>query len=251
MELIDKIENSIKEYEELANAERKRIADKIIPALKSKRFGGWETADWSLVDGVNTISLFCSGKKDSVITRQIKAINRFFVIAIDIPKGVKIPEKVAEKICDIIKDSLTGNSEYNQKMQIARNCYATPGNENKPLKVFISQPMRDKTNEEIEAKRAEIVNTLKELGYKNFTIIDSFFKDEPKVKSIPLWCLGESFKLLSEADIVYFADGFKNARGCRFEADAASEYLKEAIAMAEVWINGALWLDRVMPNPNY
>ena len=93
-------------------------------------------------------------------------------------------------------------------------------------KIFISQPMNGKTNEEIEDERNYIINRLaahfaRENEY--IDIIYSFFKDAPHdVK--PLWLLGESIKLMSEADIVFFCDGWQTARGCRIEHDCALEY---------------------------
>ena len=59
-------------------------------------------------------------------------------------------------------------------------------------KVFISQPMRNRTNEEIEE---------------------------------------ESIKLLSEADIVIFAKGWEEARGCIIEHECCEKYGKHLIEL--------------------
>lgn len=91
-------------------------------------------------------------------------------------------------------------------------------------KLFISQPMRNKTNEEILNERETAVTAARTILNEDVKIIDSFFQDEPKVKSTPLWCLGESLKLLSEADCVYFGDGWEEARGCKIEHTCAKEY---------------------------
>ena len=88
-------------------------------------------------------------------------------------------------------------------------------------KIFISQPMNGKTTEEIENERNYIIGRLKE--NECVEIIDSFFKDEP-YEALPLWYLGESIKLMSEADIVFFCDGWQTARGCQIEHDCALEY---------------------------
>ena len=53
--------------------------------------------------------------------------------------------------------------------------------------------------------------------------IDSFFEKAP-VGAKPLWFLGKSIELLSDADVVYFASGWENARGCRIEHECAVEY---------------------------
>ena len=93
-------------------------------------------------------------------------------------------------------------------------------------KIFISQPMNGKTNEEIEDKRDSIIDKLAtQFARENecIEVIHSFFKNTPHdVK--PLWCLGESIKLMSEADIAFFCDGWQTARGCQIEHDCALEY---------------------------
>ncbi len=88
-------------------------------------------------------------------------------------------------------------------------------------KIFISQPMNGKTTEEIENERNYIIERLRENEY--IDIIDSFFKDTPH-NTKPLWYLGESIKLMSEADIVFFCNGWQTARGCQIEHDCALEY---------------------------
>ena len=92
------------------------------------------------------------------------------------------------------------------------------------IKVFISQPMKDKTNQEIEKERAEIKEMLDaKWGEDGYEIIDSFFKDAPH-DTKPLWFLGKSFELLSTADVAIFAKGWNNARGCIMEHRACEEY---------------------------
>ena len=92
------------------------------------------------------------------------------------------------------------------------------------MKLFISQPMRDKTNEEIKSERNEIIQRVKEI-YKNeeIEVIDSFFENAPH-EANPLWFLGKSLELLSTADIAYFANGWENYRGCKIEHEAAVHY---------------------------
>ena len=103
-------------------------------------------------------------------------------------------------------------------------------------KLFISQPMKDLSNEEIEKERARILEAVKKMEFTNkdgskwdlkdanIELIDSFFKDAPH-EAKPLWFLGKSFELLSTADIVYFGGDWKNKRGCRLEYEAAKQYL--------------------------
>lgn len=89
-------------------------------------------------------------------------------------------------------------------------------------KLFISQPMNDKTDEEIKVERAKIVDAcIKEYG--EIEVIDSFFESAPHdVRA--LWFLAKSLELLSTADIVFFADGWKDYRGCKIEHECAVQY---------------------------
>lgn len=89
-------------------------------------------------------------------------------------------------------------------------------------KVFISQPMKDKTNQEIEQERKEIIEKA-EKCFGEIEVIDSFFKDAPH-DAKPLWFLGKSLELLSDADVVVFAKNWENARGCKIEHECAIQY---------------------------
>lgn len=90
-------------------------------------------------------------------------------------------------------------------------------------KLFISQPMRGKTDEEILREREKaIASAQKHLG-EEVEVIDSFFQNAP-AEAKPLWFLGKSLELLSTADVVYFAKGWEEARGCRIENTCAIEY---------------------------
>lgn len=92
------------------------------------------------------------------------------------------------------------------------------------MKVFISQPMRDKTDEQIKAERAKAVENIKKM-YPNETveILDTFFEGAPH-DAKPLWFLGKSIQFLGCADVAYFIGDWKNYRGCRTENFVAKEY---------------------------
>lgn len=95
-------------------------------------------------------------------------------------------------------------------------------------KLFISQPMKGKTDEEILAVRNKaIASAEKHLGEK-VEIIDSFFQSAP-ADAKPLWFLGKSIELLSNADVAYFAKGWDEARGCKIEHECALQYDIEII----------------------
>lgn len=92
------------------------------------------------------------------------------------------------------------------------------------IKLFISQPMKDKTDEEIKAVREQAISAAKTIiDSDNVEVIDSFFERAP-VDARPLWFLGKSLELLSTADIAYFAKGCEDARACKIEHTCAVEY---------------------------
>ena len=90
-------------------------------------------------------------------------------------------------------------------------------------KLFISQPMKGKTDEQILRDRQEVIAL-----FDDVTVLDTFFKDSPH-DAKPLWFLGESIKLLAEADIVYFCKDWQKYNGCVIEHECAVRYGKEII----------------------
>lgn len=95
-------------------------------------------------------------------------------------------------------------------------------------KLFISQPMRGKTDEEILAERKKAIESAERNLGEPVEVIGSFFQNAP-ADARPLWFLGKSLELLSTADIAYFAKGWEDARGCRIENQCAIEYGIEVI----------------------
>ena len=99
-------------------------------------------------------------------------------------------------------------------------------------KVFISQPMAGKSDEQILRERQQAVSYLRD-SYGEIDIIDSFFRGAPHTAK-PLWFLGKSLELLADADVAYFCDGWEDARGCRIEHDAALAYgIPEVISIID------------------
>lgn len=90
-------------------------------------------------------------------------------------------------------------------------------------KIFISQPMKDESDDEILAEREKAIKSAEELLGEPVEVIDSFFQSAP-ADARPLWFLGKSLELLSTADIAYFAKGWEKARGCKIENTCAIEY---------------------------
>ena len=89
-------------------------------------------------------------------------------------------------------------------------------------KIYISQPMRGKCMTDIMAERKRLVaEAAVELRTDDILVIDTLFVNHDKP---PLEMLGRSIEKMAEADAVIFAPGWKDARGCRVEHLAASEY---------------------------
>ena len=98
------------------------------------------------------------------------------------------------------------------------------------MKAMLSQPMAGNTDEETIAPREKAISALKEKGYE---IVNTLFTDEwyskekmeeRGVVQIPLCFLAKSLENMSLCHAAYFCKGWKKARGCRIEHDAAVEY---------------------------
>lgn len=93
-------------------------------------------------------------------------------------------------------------------------------------KLFISQPMRGLTDEEILRAREIIKLKAEQVIGEPIDLINSFIEDYPGEinKQVPVWYLGKSIQFLSQADIAYFGGDWKNARGCKIEHEIADKY---------------------------
>ena len=91
------------------------------------------------------------------------------------------------------------------------------------MKVFLSHPMHDLTEEQIMSIRDSAYYYLRSV-YGNIEIIDNLHMYEAPKNSGRLWHLGRSIQQMEEADAIYFCDGWENARGCLIERQVAEEY---------------------------
>ncbi len=91
------------------------------------------------------------------------------------------------------------------------------------MKVFISQPMRGKTDREILDRRDEAVNFLKfSLNEEEVEVIDTFFKD---FNGNRLEFLGKAImEGLAKCDAALFIDDYENYDGCASERYIAKRY---------------------------
>lgn len=96
-------------------------------------------------------------------------------------------------------------------------------------KLFISQPMKGKTDDEIVEERMDLLAKAERLsGGHLLEEIDSFFVGAPKNKdnvvTEPVWWLGKSLMKLSEADFAIFGDNWQNFNGCIIEHEVCERY---------------------------
>ena len=113
------------------------------------------------------------------------------------------------------------------------------------MKIFISVPMKNKTDEEIK-KEISIVRSVAKAYFVEENVLGTLefvdnFKGIPdgvvnfinfsETKQIPedkerkaLYCLGEALQKMSNCDAVMFPIGWECYRGCTLEFDAADKY---------------------------
>lgn len=75
------------------------------------------------------------------------------------------------------------------------------------MKVFISQPMNGRSEDEIMLERQMVEGYLNFLyAGKSVEIIDNLIKQIPDDVNVRVWCLGDSIKQLASADAILFVD---------------------------------------------
>ena len=91
-------------------------------------------------------------------------------------------------------------------------------------KVFISQPMRNRSEEDIITERQEIMRTLKYVlgGANDLEELPTYFTDHGA--RTPLEGLAKSIEMLAQADIAIFAIGWSMARDCIIERECCAYY---------------------------
>lgn len=102
------------------------------------------------------------------------------------------------------------------------------------MKVFISQPMTGLTEEEILSARKQARDNIIAVYGDDVKIIDNYYNDlyrqnveqsmDGVVNSWDVFWLSESLNGMSEADLIWFVDGWQHSRGCTVEHLCASLY---------------------------
>lgn len=101
----------------------------------------------------------------------------------------------------------------------------------KKVKIFISQPMRDKEPKEIIQERNNAVAAIKDMFDEEIEVINSYFDYDPNKK--PMHYMGKAISAMSEADACIFIGDWENYQGCKIEHECAEYYGYEIIYYME------------------
>lgn len=96
------------------------------------------------------------------------------------------------------------------------------------MRVFIAQPMNGLTNEQIISDREKATEIITKLfPDESIQVIDNLQFDTnefDKLRHARIGYLGNSIKMLADADASYFVEGWREARGCNVEHLVCVEY---------------------------
>lgn len=93
-------------------------------------------------------------------------------------------------------------------------------------KLFISAPMKGRTEAQIRATMEQMHHIAEAVFGEELEVIQTYISDDPPADANQaVWYLGESIKMLSEADyFIGIYDEEKAYRGCAIENQAAKTY---------------------------
>lgn len=92
-------------------------------------------------------------------------------------------------------------------------------------KLFVSVPMKGRTEEEIKASIQKMKKIAEIYEGEELELIDSYIEDNPpKDSKEAVWYLGESLKKLAQADVFVGIDEAYDWNGCYIERDTAQRY---------------------------
>lgn len=102
------------------------------------------------------------------------------------------------------------------------------------MRIFISQPMKGLTIEQIQERRDQICKMLVEVFNRDIEFIDSINKDEELHKKGSIAMLGHSISLMANADLVVVDDVEYGYAGVHIESEVARGYNVPIIGMYEL-----------------
>jgi hypothetical protein len=90
------------------------------------------------------------------------------------------------------------------------------------IKIMLSSPMANKTDDEINYERNEMANLLFDYYEDNCEIMSTVIENHTEKSALE--CLSESILFMSMTDVLAMGFGWENARGCSLEHDIALAY---------------------------
>lgn len=92
-------------------------------------------------------------------------------------------------------------------------------------KLFVSVPMKGRTEEEIKASIQKMKKVAEIYEGEELELIDSYVEDNPpKGNNQAIWFLGESLKKLAQADVFMGICESYDWNGCCIERETADKY---------------------------
>lgn len=104
------------------------------------------------------------------------------------------------------------------------------------MKIFMSQPMNGRTEEEVFEEREKYIEIFKAENpmFENAELIDNYHKPHAPENPTRLWFLGDSLQLMGTSDVVVFVPGWRKSNGCRVEMFCCKVYKIPYIKMHKV-----------------
>lgn len=114
--------------------------------------------------------------------------------------------------------------------------------ENIMKKLFVSVPIKGRTEEEIKASIQKMKKIAEVYEGEGLELIDSYIEgNPPKNVHSPVWYLGKSLEKLSEADIFIGIEDDYNWSGCYIERQAAHRYDIKAYHVPADYVISNYW----------
>lgn len=104
-------------------------------------------------------------------------------------------------------------------------------------KLFVSVPMKGRTEEEIKASIQKMKKIAEIYEGEELELIDSYIEDNPpKNNNEAVWYLGESLKKLAQADVFIGIQEHNDWNGCSVEFLTAQKYKIKSYTIPAIYI---------------
>lgn len=92
-------------------------------------------------------------------------------------------------------------------------------------KLFVSLPMSGREEKEVLARMDELKAIAEKRNGEQYELIQTYFKEFTATSKYPcIEYLGDSIRLMADADFIFFDKRWSQARGCRVEMAVAKAY---------------------------